>query len=84
MRGGVEFPLRALDDFICVRGDGKPLFALANAVDDRTMAISHVIRGEDLLPTTPRQILLWDALNRAEGAAVELALRRSTRTCPCW
>ncbi len=72
VRGEVDFPLRALDDFICVRGDGKPLFALANAVDDRTMAISHVIRGEDLLPSTPRQILLWQALNRAEGR--ELAL----------
>ena len=72
VRGEVDFPLRALDDFICVRGDGKPLFALANAVDDRTMAISHVIRGEDLLPSTPRQILLWEALNRAEGR--ELAL----------
>jgi glutamyl-tRNA synthetase len=72
VRGEVDFPLRALDDFICVRGDGKPLFALANAVDDRTMAISHVIRGEDLLPSTPRQVLLWDALNRSEGR--ELAL----------
>ena len=40
VRGEVDFPLRALDDFVCVRGDGKPLFALANAVDDRTMAIT--------------------------------------------
>jgi glutamyl-tRNA synthetase len=72
VRGEVDFPLRALDDFICVRGDGKPLFALANAVDDRTMVISHVIRGEDLLPSTPRQILLWEALNRAEGREVAL------------
>jgi glutamyl-tRNA synthetase len=66
VRGEVEFPQRALEDFICVRGDGKPLYVLANAVDDRTMAISHVIRGEDLLPTTPRQIMLWGALNKAE------------------
>jgi len=66
VRGEVEFPQRALEDFICVRGDGKPLYVLANAVDDRTMAISHVIRGEDLLPTTPRQIMLWGALNAAE------------------
>jgi glutamyl-tRNA synthetase len=67
VRGDVEFPLRALEDFICVKGNGKPIFVLANVVDDRTMAISHVIRGEDLLPTTPRQIMLWGALNRAEG-----------------
>ena len=72
VRGEVEFPLRALEDFICVKSNGKPLFVLANAVDDRSMAISHVIRGEDQLPTTPRQILLWGALNGAE--ARDLAL----------
>jgi glutamyl-tRNA synthetase len=72
VRGEVDFPLRALEDFICVRGDGKPLFALANAVDDRTMEISHVIRGEDLLPSTPRQVLLWGALNAAEGRTLDL------------
>jgi glutamyl-tRNA synthetase len=71
VRGDVEFPLRALEDFICVKSDGNPLFVLANAVDDRTMAITHVIRGEDQLPTTPRQILLWDALNGAEGRVLE-------------
>ena len=68
----MDFPLRALEDFICVKSNGKALFVLANAVDDRTMAISHVIRGEDQLPTTPRQILLWGALNAAELS--ELAL----------
>ncbi len=72
VRGDVEFPQRALEDFICVKGNGKPLFVLANAVDDRTMAISHVIRGEDQLPTTPRQIMLWGALNRAEGTDLAL------------
>ena len=72
VRGEVEFPLRALEDFICVKSDGKPLFVLANAVDDRTMAISHVIRGEDQLPTTPRQILLWDALNGAQSVTLAL------------
>jgi glutamyl-tRNA synthetase len=72
VRGEVEFPLRALEDFICVRGDGRALFVLANAVDDRTMAISHVIRGEDQLPTAPRQVLLWGALNRAENRMLPL------------
>jgi glutamyl-tRNA synthetase len=72
VRGEVEFPQRALEDFICVKGNGKPLFVLANAVDDRTMAISHVIRGEDQLPTTPRQIMLWGALNAAEGRELPL------------
>ena len=72
MRGVVEFPQRALEDFIVVRGDGTPLFVLANAVDDRTMAITHVIRGEELLPTTPRQIMLWAALDAAEGRHLDL------------
>ena len=72
VRGDVEFPQRALEDFICVKGNGKPLFVLANAVDDRTMAITHVIRGEDQLPTTPRQIMLWGALNAAEGRDLPL------------
>jgi glutamyl-tRNA synthetase len=72
VRGEVEFPQRALEDFICVKGNGKALFVLANAVDDRTMAITHVIRGEDQLPTTPRQIMLWEALNTAQGHGLAL------------
>ncbi len=74
VRGEVEFPQRALEDFICVKGNGKPLFVLANAVDDRTMAITHVIRGEDQLPTTPRQIMLWGALNAAEARHLDLPM----------
>ena len=64
IRGDVEFPCSAMDDFVAVKGSGAPLFVLANVVDDIDMAISHVIRGEDLLPTTPRCILLWEALAR--------------------
>jgi glutamyl-tRNA synthetase len=55
-----------------VKWDGKPLFVLANVVDDRTMAITHVIRGEDLLPSTPRQVMLWAALNAAEERDLDL------------
>jgi len=62
IRGDVEFPCSAMDDFVAVKGSGAPLFVLANVVDDIDMAITHVIRGEDLLPTTPRCILVWDAL----------------------
>ncbi|HWE65841.1 MAG TPA: glutamate--tRNA ligase [Acidimicrobiales bacterium] len=72
VRGVVEFPNRSTEDFICVKGNGKPLFVMANAVDDRTMAISHVLRGEDLFPTTPKQIMLWQALNEATDAALAL------------
>jgi glutamyl-tRNA synthetase len=62
IRGVVEFPCAAMDDFVVVKGDGAPLFVLANVVDDIDMAITHVIRGEDLLPTTPRGVLAWEAL----------------------
>ncbi|HUA95542.1 MAG TPA: glutamate--tRNA ligase family protein, partial [Acidimicrobiales bacterium] len=62
IRGAVEFPRSAMDDFVAVKGSGAPLFVLANVVDDIDMAITHVIRGEDLLPTTPKGILIWEAL----------------------
>jgi glutamyl-tRNA synthetase len=72
IRGEVEFPNRATEDFICVKGNGKPLFALANVVDDRTMAITHVFRAEEHLPNTPKQIMLWHALNEATSAKLPL------------
>jgi glutamyl-tRNA synthetase len=69
IRGEVSFPHRAMEDFVCVKSSGQPLFVLANVVDDRDMRITHVIRGEDLLPTTPKGNLIWLALNElARGA----------------
>ena len=65
IRGDVEFPCSAMDDFVAVKASGAPLFVLANVVDDIDMAITHVIRGEDLLPTTPRGVLVWQALAAA-------------------
>ena len=73
IRGDVSFPHDSYEDFIVVKSNGVVLFALANAVDDRSMAITHVVRGEDLLPTTPKQVMMWEALNRCnEAAAVPL------------
>ncbi|MGP8060316.1 MAG: glutamate--tRNA ligase [Acidimicrobiales bacterium] len=70
IRGDVTFPNQAMEDFVCVKSNGQPLFVLANTIDDRDMGITHVIRGEDLLPTTPKGILLWRALDSAaEGEA---------------
>jgi glutamyl-tRNA synthetase len=63
IRGEVEFPLQAIEDFVVVKSNGGPLFVLANVVDDRAMAISHVIRGEDLLPSAPKALLIWAALD---------------------
>jgi glutamyl-tRNA synthetase len=61
IRGPVEFPCATMDDFVAVKASGAPLFVLANVVDDIDMAITHVIRGEDLLPTTPKGVLVWEA-----------------------
>ena len=69
VRGRVSFPNGTLEDFVIRRGDGSPTFHLANAVDDHDMEISHVIRGEDLLNTTPRVLLLWGALGYGEPPA---------------
>ncbi|MBA7646114.1 Glutamate--tRNA ligase 1 [subsurface metagenome] len=62
VRGEVTFEADALGDFIILRSDGVAAFNFANIIDDMTMAITHVIRGEDHLSNTPRQILLYQAL----------------------
>ena len=62
IRGDVVFPHEAIEDFVVVKSSGAPLFVLANVVDDVAMDITHVIRGEDLLPSTPKGLLLWSAL----------------------
>ena len=63
IRGEVRFNCSDLEDFVIRRSDGTPTFLVANAVDDADMSITHVIRGEDLLNTTPKVMLLWDALD---------------------
>jgi glutamyl-tRNA synthetase len=62
IRGLVSVEWSKIPDFVIVRSDGGPLFFLANAVDDADMAITHVIRGEDLLDSTHRVLALRDAL----------------------
>ncbi|MFB4267566.1 glutamate--tRNA ligase [Nonomuraea sp. GTA35] len=62
VRGRVEFPNNAQEDFVIARSDGSPLYVLANAVDDITQGITHVARGEEHLPNAARQELLWPAL----------------------
>ena len=69
IHGDVEFPLRSMEDFVVVKSNGAPLFVLANVVDDRRMAISHVIRGDDLLPSTPKGLLIWQALDELRAPA---------------
>jgi glutamyl-tRNA synthetase len=63
IRGRVEFANATIEDFIIVKSNGDALFVLAVVVDDRQMEISHILRGEEHLPTTPKAVLLWEALN---------------------
>lgn len=62
VRGEPSFPNASIEDFVVVRSTGKVMFVLANVVDDIDMAITHVIRGDEHLPTTPKYLLLWEAL----------------------
>ncbi|MGH3736428.1 MAG: glutamate--tRNA ligase [Micromonosporaceae bacterium] len=62
VRGEVTFKAGMVPDFVVVRGNGDPLYTLVNPVDDALMKITHVLRGEDLLSSTPRQIALYRAL----------------------
>jgi glutamyl-tRNA synthetase len=64
VRGEVTFKVGSVPDPVLVRANGEPLYTLTNPVDDALMRITHVIRGEDLLPSTPRQIALYLALRR--------------------
>ena len=61
IRGRVSFQSNLLDDQILIKSDGFPTYHLANVVDDHLMQISHVIRGEEWLPSTPKHILLYEA-----------------------
>ncbi|MEY2995859.1 MAG: hypothetical protein RLZ86_1092 [Actinomycetota bacterium] len=62
VRGRVEFQNETIEDFVLLRGNGSPMFLLANVVDDASMRISHVVRAEEHLPNAPKQQLLWQAL----------------------
>jgi glutamyl-tRNA synthetase len=62
VRGEITFPAGSFSDFVVVRPNGAPLYTFVNPVDDALMGITHVLRGEDLLPSTPRQIALYSAL----------------------
>ncbi len=62
IRGEVHFANDTIEDFVLLRGNGTPVFLLANVVDDIEMDITHVLRAEEHLPNTPKQQLLWEAL----------------------
>ena len=64
VRGDISFKASTQPDYVVARSNGAPLYTLVNPVDDALMGITHVLRGEDLLPSTPRQLALYDALKR--------------------
>ncbi|GEP33193.1 glutamate--tRNA ligase [Nocardioides szechwanensis] len=71
VRGDITFETENVPDYALCRANGDPLYTLVNPVDDALMEITHVLRGEDLLSSTPRQIALY-------GALVELGIAKTT------
>jgi glutamyl-tRNA synthetase len=74
IRGDITFPHSAIDDFVIRRSDGSPLYNLAVAVDDRDMGITHVVRGDDHISNTPRQVMILRALDAAPPLFAHLPL----------
>ena len=74
VRGEVRFEHAAIADFVIARSDGSPLYNLAVAVDDRDMGITHVVRGDDHLSNTPRQLMLLRALGAEPPTYAHLPL----------
>ncbi len=62
LRGKIVFPAEEIDDFIILRSDGTPTYHFAVVIDDITMGITHVIRGDDHISNTPKQLLIYKAL----------------------
>lgn len=73
IRGEVVFEHQYVPDFVLMRADGSPLYTLAVAVDDVLMKVTHVLRGEDLLSSTPRQIRVYQAMGVATSDFPEFA-----------
>ncbi|HVQ87932.1 MAG TPA: glutamate--tRNA ligase [Actinomycetes bacterium] len=63
VRGPITFPAGQVPDYVIVRANGEPLYTLVNPVDDIMMGVTHVLRGEDLLSSTPRQLAMYQALH---------------------
>ena len=68
VRGEVSFDLSLLDDFVLMKADGTPTYNFASVVDDAEMAITHVLRADEHLANTPKQLLLYQAMGRTAPA----------------
>jgi len=78
IRGKVEFDTTDLSDFIIAKSLEEPVFHLTNVVDDIDMGITHIIRGEDHISNTPRQILIWEAIGAPRAIYAHLPLILAT------
>ena len=78
IRGKVEFDTTELGDFVIAKSMTEPIFHLANVIDDFEMGITHIIRGEDHISNTPRQILIFEALNAKIPSYAHIPLLLST------
>lgn len=74
VRGDVRFDHVQVDDFVILRSDGSPTYHLASTVDDVDYGITHVVRGEDLLSSTPKHILLTQAMGATPATYAHLSL----------
>src|SRR4051794_20547424 len=74
IRGDITFQHKDIDDFVIARSDGSPLYNFAVAVDDHDMRITHVIRGEDHISNTPRQLMVLEALGAEPPVYAHLPL----------
>jgi glutamyl-tRNA synthetase len=74
IRGDIAFENDTLDDFVLLKSDGFPVYHLANIVDDRLMAITHVLRGDEWLSSTPRHVLLYRAFGWEPPAFAHLPM----------
>ncbi|MFQ5879007.1 MAG: glutamate--tRNA ligase [Dehalococcoidia bacterium] len=74
IRGDITFDNAVLDDFVILKSDGFPTYHLANVVDDHPMRISHIMRADEWLPSTPRHVLLYDALGLEPPAFAHLPM----------
>ncbi|MEX1361605.1 MAG: glutamate--tRNA ligase, partial [Nannocystaceae bacterium] len=77
LRGDVEFSHSEIDDQVLLKSDGFPTYHLANVVDDHLMGITHVIRGEEWLSSTPKHVLLYEAFGWEAPQWIHLGLLRN-------
>ncbi len=72
LRGEITYPNAQQDDFVLIKSDGFPTYHLANVVDDHLMAVTHVMRGEEWIPSTPKHVSLYAAFGWTPPAFVHL------------